>query len=62
MVVQQVRIDILGPFPTITQQIKFLVMIVDYFTKWIEPQPMAIISAGQVCKFLYFGVPKVIIT
>ena len=28
--------DILGPFPVGTGQLKFLIVAVDYFTKWVE--------------------------
>ncbi|XP_074362592.1 uncharacterized protein LOC141702890 [Apium graveolens] len=29
-------IDILGPFPIATSQRKFLIIAIDYFTKWLE--------------------------
>ncbi len=32
-------IDILGPFPLATGQRKFLVVSIDYFTKWVEGDP-----------------------
>ena len=28
-------LDIMGPFPTSTRQLKFLVVGIDYFTKWV---------------------------
>ena len=29
-------LDIIGPFPTAVRQLKFLVVGIDYFTKWVE--------------------------
>ncbi|RDX88423.1 hypothetical protein CR513_29981, partial [Mucuna pruriens] len=33
--------DILGPFPKAKGQVKFLLVSVDYFTKWIKAEPLA---------------------
>ncbi|XP_020222083.1 uncharacterized protein LOC109804662 [Cajanus cajan] len=33
--------DILGPFPIAKGQCKFLLVAVDYFTKWVEAEPLA---------------------
>ncbi|XP_016173638.1 uncharacterized protein LOC107616157 [Arachis ipaensis] len=35
-------IDILGPFPTAPRQMKYLVVAIDYFSKWIEAHPLAV--------------------
>ena len=32
-------LDILGSFPIGTRQMKFLVVGIDYFTKWVEVEP-----------------------
>ena len=32
-------LDIIGPFPTAIRQLKFLVVGIDYFTKWVELKP-----------------------
>ncbi|RDX92239.1 hypothetical protein CR513_25656, partial [Mucuna pruriens] len=37
-------VDTLGPFPTAPGQIKYLIVVVDYFTKWVEAEPIATIS------------------
>ncbi|GJS66483.1 reverse transcriptase domain-containing protein [Tanacetum coccineum] len=45
-------IDIAGPFPEGPGKVKFLIVAVDYFTKWIEAKPVATITGNQV-KNLY---------
>ncbi|KAK6160394.1 hypothetical protein DH2020_003775 [Rehmannia glutinosa] len=57
-------IDIVGPFPMATGQRKFIIMAVDYFSKWVEVEPMEKISASQVRRFMWkklvsrFGWPR----
>lgn len=41
-------IDIVGPFPLAPGQLKFLILGVDYFTKWIEVEAVAKITAERV--------------
>ena len=61
-------IDILGPFPKGVRQFKFLIVAVEYFTKWIEAESVAVISGSRVRKFIWkniicrFGVPRRIIS
>ncbi|RDY11322.1 Gypsy retrotransposon integrase-like protein 1, partial [Mucuna pruriens] len=43
-------VDILGSFPLAPRQIKFLIVAVDYFTKW---EPVAVISTERVKRFLW---------
>jgi len=59
--------DILGPFPPATGQLRFLIVAVDYFTKWIEAEPLAKITTANVQNFTWklicrFGVPHTVIT
>ena len=60
--------DILGPFSPGRGQVKFLIVVVDYFTKWIEAKPLATITAQQVQQFVCkdiicrYGVPHTIST
>jgi len=60
--------DILGPFSPSKGQVKFLIVAVDYFTKWIEAKPLATITAQQVQQFVWkdiicwYGIPHTIIT
>jgi len=44
--------DIIGPFSPGKGQTKHLLVIVDYFTKWIEVEPLATISARNVQNFV----------
>ena len=37
-------LDILGPFPMKTRQMKFFVVEIDYFTKWVKAEPLAKIT------------------
>ncbi|CAA0815728.1 Unknown protein, partial [Striga hermonthica] len=61
-------IDLVGPLPMGTGQRKFLVVAVDYFTKWVEAEPLAKITEEKMIQFLFnniccrFGVPKVLIS
>nr|GEV02124.1 reverse transcriptase domain-containing protein [Tanacetum cinerariifolium] len=61
-------IDIAGPFPEGTRKVKFLIVAMDYFTKWIEAKAVATITGGHVKKFVWdnivcrFGIPGEIIS
>nr|GEY91783.1 reverse transcriptase domain-containing protein [Tanacetum cinerariifolium] len=46
-------IDIVGPFPEGPGKVKFLIVAMDYFTKWIEAKAVATITGGQVKKFVW---------
>ncbi|GKA66021.1 reverse transcriptase domain-containing protein [Tanacetum coccineum] len=46
-------IDIAGPFPEGPGKVKFLIVAMDYFTKWIEATPVATITGNQVKKFVW---------
>ncbi|KAL0454554.1 UNVERIFIED_CONTAM: hypothetical protein Slati_0794600 [Sesamum latifolium] len=65
---RQWGIDIVGPFPLAAGQRKFLLVAVDYFTKWVEAEPLARITEGEVMKFIWkniicrFGIPRKIIS
>nr|XP_043627928.1 uncharacterized protein LOC122599476 [Erigeron canadensis] len=59
---------IVGPFPTAPGRLKFLVVAIDYFTKWVEAKPLATISGKHMEKFVWehiitrFGIPETIIS
>jgi hypothetical protein len=46
-------VDILGPFPKATGKIQFVLVAVDYFTKWVEAKVLADITANKVISFLW---------
>lgn len=60
--------DLLGPFNNSLGQLRFLIVVVDYFTKWIEAEPRATITSSRVQRFFYknaisrSGVPGVLVT
>ncbi|GKB21124.1 reverse transcriptase domain-containing protein [Tanacetum coccineum] len=61
-------IDIFGPFPERPGKVKFLIVAMDYFTKWIEAKAVAAISGSQMKKFVWdnivchFGLPREIVS
>ncbi|XP_038973752.1 uncharacterized protein LOC120105406 [Phoenix dactylifera] len=61
-------IDILGPFPLATGQRKFIVVAIDYFTKWVEAEPLARITEQKMWDFVWksiicrFGLPRILIS
>nr|GEY85465.1 reverse transcriptase domain-containing protein [Tanacetum cinerariifolium] len=46
-------IDIAGRFSEGPGKVKFLIVVMDYFTKWIEAKAVATITGGQVKKFVW---------
>ncbi|KAL0430801.1 UNVERIFIED_CONTAM: Pol polyprotein [Sesamum radiatum] len=61
-------IDILGPFPPAVAQKKFIIVAVEYFTKWVEAEKLAKKSEKEVINFVWkniicrFGIPRVLIS
>nr|XP_025617259.1 uncharacterized protein LOC112709589 [Arachis hypogaea] len=61
-------VDLLGPFPVGPGQVKYLIVAIDYYTKWIEAEPLASISSAHCRKFMWrqvitrFGIPEVVIS
>nr|GEX83031.1 reverse transcriptase domain-containing protein [Tanacetum cinerariifolium] len=61
-------IDITGPFLEGPEKVKFLIVAMDYFTKWIEAKLVATITGAQVKKFVWdnivcrFGLPGEIVS
>lgn len=46
-------IDIAGPFPMAAYKRRFLIVAVDYFTKWVEAEPVASITSKAIEKFVW---------
>jgi hypothetical protein len=63
---QRWGLDLLGPLPLAQGNLKYVVVAVEYFSKWIEAKPLATITSVTVQKFFWqnivcrFRVPKAI--
>ncbi|VFQ96840.1 unnamed protein product [Cuscuta campestris] len=61
-------LDLVGALPRGTGNVRYVIVAIDYFTKWVEAAPLASITGAQCQKFLAkqvicrFGVPEHIIT
>jgi transposase InsO family protein len=59
-------IDIVGPLPLSSQRNKYIIVAVDYFTRWPEAKAVKTANAITVADFIYdeiicrFGAPKII--
>ena len=49
----QVGIDLIGPLPETSRGNKYVVMLVDYFSKWPEAAPLPDKTAEGVALFLF---------
>ena len=58
----------MGPFPTVVRQLKFLVVGIDYFTKWMEAEALATIIEKNVWSFVWrsiicrYRIPRVLVS
>ena len=65
---QQWGLDILGPLPIGKGQCKFIIVAVDYFTKWAEAEPLATITEQKIRNFVWraiicrFGIPRALVS
>ncbi|KAG8095657.1 hypothetical protein GUJ93_ZPchr0013g36125 [Zizania palustris] len=56
--------DLIGPFPAAKGNLKFAVLAIEYFSKWVEAEPLTAITSNNVQKFFWkniicrFGVPR----
>ena len=61
-------LDIMGPFPIGVRQLKFLVVGIDYFAKWVEAEALATITEKNIQCFVWrniinkFGIPRVLVS
>ena len=60
-------IDIVNPLPQGKGQVKFLLVTIDYFTKWVEAEALSTITEAKIQSFVWkniicrFGIPLMII-
>ena len=60
--------DILGPLPKALGVVKYLLVVIDYFTKWIKTRPLQEITSNEAEKFTWkhltcrYGLPYAIVT
>ncbi len=47
-----IGVDFMGPFPTTQRQKQFILVVVDYYTRWVELFPMRIIDASNTANVL----------
>jgi hypothetical protein len=45
--------DLLGPLPPAQGNLKYVVVAVEYFSKWVEAKPLATITSATVQKFFW---------
>uniref|UniRef100_A0A2N9IV79 Uncharacterized protein n=1 Tax=Fagus sylvatica TaxID=28930 RepID=A0A2N9IV79_FAGSY len=61
-------LDLVGPLPRATGNRQWLIVATDYFTKWVEAEPLARITDSESRKFVWkniithFGIPKCLIS
>ena len=61
-------INIVGPLSQGKSQVKFLLVAIDYFTKWVEAEALATIIEVRIWSFVWknivcrFGIPRTIIS
>ncbi|KAK3017191.1 hypothetical protein RJ639_007842 [Escallonia herrerae] len=59
--------DLLGPFPIASGQRRFVIVAIDYFTKWTEAESLATITSAKCEDFFWknivcrFGVPRALV-
>ena len=60
-------IDLIGSLPMGKGGVRYTVVAIDYFTKWVEAEPLATITSKNVLDFVVknivcrFGLPKNIV-
>ena len=61
-------IDIMGPLPQGKKQVRFLLVFIDYFMKWVEAEALTTITEAKVQSFVRknivcrFGIARTIIS
>ena len=64
----QCEIDIVGPLPQSRRHVKFLLVAIDYFIKWVEVEALSTITVAKIQSFVWkniicrFRIPWMIIS
>ena len=65
---QRWGLNILGPLPIGKGQYKFIIVSVDYFTKWAKTEPLTTITEQKIRSFVWrfiicrFGIPRALVS
>lgn len=57
-------VDNLGPLPRATGNVRFCIVFINYFNKWVEATPLATLTEFQHWRFIWkqvicrFGLPE----
>ena len=58
----------MGPFSVAVKQLTFIVVDIDYFTKWVEAEALATITEKNIQSFVWkniicrYGIPRVLVS
>ena len=63
----RVGLDLIGPLPETPRGNRFIIVLVDYLTKWVEAEPLVTSEADDVINFLKkvfsrHGIPEILVT
>jgi len=63
----RVGLDLVGPLPKTNNDNRYIIVLVDYLTKWVEAEPLKTTESEDVIKFLKkvfsrHGIPEVLVT
>ena len=65
---EQVGIDFKGPLPVIENNNRYIIVAIDYFTKWVEAKAVIDCKANTTANFIYeniickHGAPQIILS
>ena len=58
----------MSPFPTVVRQLKFLVVDIDYFTKWVKAEALTTIIKKNIRSFVWkniicsYSIPRMLVS
>ncbi len=59
-------VDIVGPLPITREENRYIIVVIDYFLRWLEAKLLKVANVDTVAIFLYeeiicrFGAPRVL--